>query len=448
MEFDFLVVGSGLCGSLAARHLEDSGRSVLVLEAGPALPARLLPGTVRGFQRAVAPIVEATGSQWSYRAPKGFQWHRVRARGGRTLLWGGWMERPTADYFEARRKLGAPWPRHLSRLRPWIRRAEEMLFVRPGKATALHRRLSDLGFAADVKRGCVLPTQPRMLTAADLRLGNKVRCDAPVRHLESRPNGVLAHLCDGDAVTARRVMLAASPIETARIVESSLVPSLRRNRLTFADHLIAGAIAIAPRQPFTPHPRGAAEASAVIHPEPTAGLRFTLEVRGPTPLEHLDPDDLAALGFTAKQAAQHSFYVVFAMGETDAFVPRELQLMPRVHDALGRATPRFVHRRHTVTERRLAQQMNERCLEIANELAQTPEHRFLIYDALDFSSGGHEVGTCVERVSKSGEVLELPGVYIADGAAVPAATDRHPSLTLAANALRVAEAAKGSLCRN
>ena len=43
------------------------------------------------------------------------------------------------------------------------------------------------------------------------------------------------------------VVLAASPIETARILESSLPEKQRRRRIDVFDHLIAGAIAIAPR---------------------------------------------------------------------------------------------------------------------------------------------------------------------------------------------------------
>ena len=74
--------------------------------------------------------------------------------------------------------------------------------------------------------------------------------------------------------------------------------------------------------------------------------------------------------------------------------------------------------------------------------------RFLIYDALDFSSGGHEVGTCLDRIDDHGEVNGVPGLFIADGAGVPAATDRHPSLTLAANALRVTEAVWRSFSRD
>ncbi len=436
MRFDAVVIGSGLCGTLAARQLEQAGQRVLVLEAGPGAPKQL-PGDVVGFQRAVAPLTKIDALAWGFRAPRDYEWHRVRARGGRTLVWGGWMERPPADYFAMRRKLGAPWPQAFDGLAPWLARAETMLSVRGGRPGALHRTLRRHGVEAGVKRESVLLGQRRMLTAVDLPLRAKVRCETTVLRLEPDGDGWVVHLAKGAAVKARRVVLAASPIETARIVEASVAPAQRRTKLEVFDHLIAGAIAIADRQEVTPHPKTAAEPSAVVHPAPGAKARFSLEVRGPTPLEALDEEDLAALGFTKAQALEHSFYVVFAMGETDPRVPRQVLLDEAHLDGLGRPMPRFVKRRHTPYEAALAAKMNARVLGLGRKLATSSKQAFLIYDATDFSSGGHEVGTCLGRVDDRGEVTTLPGVFIVDGSGVPAATDRHPSLTLAANTLRI-----------
>jgi len=444
MRFDIVVVGSGLCGSLAAQHLEREGHSVLMLEAGPALPAEL-PADVAGFQRAVAPVTAVAGERWAFAAPRGYEWHRVRARGGRTLLWGGWMERPPPDYFEARQRDGAAWPASFSGLAPWVRRAERVLSVRSGRVGRLHRTLAGLGVTAGPKREAVLLGKRRMLTAADLKLETPVQCDSPVLRVERVGDVLAVHTTTGAAVAARRIVLAASPIESARILEASLPLSLRRRRVDLHDHLISGAIAICGRERASVHPRAAAEPSAVVHPSPRSRLRYTLEVRGPTPLEALDTEDLQALGFTPDEAAKRSFYVVFAMGETDPHAPRHVEFDSGTLDALGRPVPRFIRRRHTAREKQLGAQMNERVLGLAKRLANGPKQAFLIYDALDFSSGGHEVGTCVGRLDARMEALALPNVFVADGAGVPAATDRHPSLTLAANALRVAEAVATSL---
>lgn len=439
MRVDAVVVGSGLCGALAAQHLEAAGHSVLVLEGGPGLP-RSLPGDVVGFQRAVAPVTRAPDATWGFRAPKGFEWHRVRARGGRTLLWGGWMERAPADYFEARTCMGAAWPAVFDDLAPWFRRAERVLSVRSGRRGRLHQTLAKLGHDSGTKRECVLLGQRRMLTAADLSLRAQVRCDSPVLQVERTTRGLVVTLTSGERIATRRVVLAASPIETARIVEASLPPEQRRRRVELFDHLIAGAIAIGPRERPGRHPTASAEPSAVMHPDRGARTRFTTEVRGPTPLETLDAEDLKNLGFTPEEAAKHSFFVVFAMGETDPSSPRYVELERDRLDELGRPMPRFVRRAHTTSETSLAKQMNRQVLRLARALAASPDRAFLIYDALDFSSGGHEVGTCLGRIDDHGEVNGVPGLFIADGAGVPAATDRHPSLTLAANALRVTEA--------
>lgn len=442
---DVLVVGSGLCGTLAAKHLEKAGRSILVLEGGRGLPTSLPDGVV-AYQRAIAPLVRTDEKAWAFRAPRGFEWHRVRARGGRTLLWGGWMERPPRDYFGSRRRAGAAWPQGLdAELERWVVQAERLLTVRSGRRGRLHRRLAALGHDAAAKRESVLMGHHRMLTAADVALRTEVRCESPVVRIEARNEGLVAFTASGDSFRARRVVLAASPIETARILESSLPEKQRRPRVDLFDHLIAGAIAVAPRERHAKHPRAAAEPSAVIHPPRNARVRFTTEIRGPTPLESLDAEDLASLGFTEEQAVRHSFYVVFAMGETDPAKPRKVEFDARALDGLGRPSPRFIARAHTKTEVSLGKQMNRQVIGLARELASSRDRAFLIYDALDFSSGGHEVGTCLDRIDAQGQVKALPGVFIADGAGVPAATDRHPSLTLAANALRVAAALSRSL---
>lgn len=442
---DVLVVGSGLCGTLAAKYLENEGHSVLVLEGGSALPA-VLPGDVVGFQRAVAPVTRSVGKAWAFRAPRGYEWHRVRARGGRTLLWGGWMERPPGDYFDARRDSGAGWPTGLTEeLIPWIRRAERLLTVRSGRRGRLHRKLQSLGYKAGTKRESVLLGQRRMLTAADVALQSTVRCASPVVRVEPTDKGVVVHTAAGQTHRAKRVVVAASPVETARILEASLPETHRRRRIEFFDHLIAGAVAIGARQRTGTHPKTAADPSAVMHPSPSARTRFTMEVRGPTPLESLDEEDLRNLGFSNDEATTRSFYVVFAMGETDPDSPRHVEFDPRSLDGLGRPAPRFLARAHTPSETTLAKQMNRKVLALARQLASNRNSAYLIYDALDFSSGGHEVGTCLNRLDAHGQVTELPGVYVADGSGIPAATDRHPSLTLAGNALRVADAVSKNL---
>lgn len=438
MRFDSIVVGGGLCGTLAAQHHAQFGQRVLLLEAGPT-GKRELPDDVAGFMASTRDLTRVDAQKWAFRGPRGYEWHRVRALGGRTLLWGGWMMRPNSDYFLARRAHGAAWSLELEHLEPWLELAEERLQVQKGTRGPLHRKLARLGVKTLAKREAVLPNGRRMLTALDFRPA-RVR-EGTVLSFERSRSSVRVHLEDGRALETRRLVLAASPIETARIVEASRGEQGRR-RIPYADHLLSGVICIVDRELSVPHPVGAPDQSAVIEPAPGAKHRFTVELRGPTPLEFLDPDDVQALGFTEDTARRKSFYVVFAMGETDPHRQRIVELDPSTRDALGRAAPRFVKRRHTVAEERLAKAMNATCARLARQLAPGST-RYQIYDALDFGSGGHETGTCVDLVDSNGELREFPGVFLADGASVPGATDGHPSLTLAANALRVAHAALG-----
>lgn len=437
MRFESIVVGGGLCGTLAAQHLSQAGKSVLLLEAGPT-EKRELPGDVAGFLRTTRELTKVDPARWAFAGPRGYDWHRVRALGGRTLLWGGWMMRATPDYFAAREKLDAAWPAEMTKLASWVKLAEKRLAVKKGKRGVLHRHLKQLGFDTLVKHEAVQPGTRRMMTALDLRPEHVQ--EATVLSFEQKDGVVVVHLEGGTTLETKQLLLAASPIETARIIAASRNTG-KRTRLSYADHLIAGVIGITERRPDMGHPLDGADPSAVVAPAAKAKHRMTIEVRGPTPLEHLDPDDVKALGFTEVTAKNHSFYVVFAMGETDPHLPRQCVLDPAKTDSLGRPQPRFVKRKHTAWERSLGTQMNRTCIRIGKSLVGKKGPWYQIYDALDYGSGGHEVGTCANEVGPDGALRDFPSVFLADGSGVPAATDRHPSLTLAANALRVADAA-------
>jgi choline dehydrogenase-like flavoprotein len=62
--------------------------------------------------------------------------------------------------------------------------------------------------------------------------------------------------------------------------------------------------------------------------------------------------------------------------------------------------------------------------------------------ALANAGAGHEAGTCAARglVDGEGRLRALGNVWIADASTMPTSGDRHPTLTLLANATRTADA--------
>ncbi len=76
-DLDVVVVGAGPAGWIAADRIRKRGLKVVVVEAGP-----------RPQPHFASPQLDRHA--WAYRAEGGsFDWYRVRAVGGRGLLWGG-----------------------------------------------------------------------------------------------------------------------------------------------------------------------------------------------------------------------------------------------------------------------------------------------------------------------------------------------------------------------
>lgn len=150
-EYDAIVIGSGAAGGVAAKCLTDGGASVLVLEAGPELPAvagRELALSPQAFaaQKDRQPIqsqslaynnrnchlfIDDIENPYSVGADTNFTWIRSRQAGGRTVLWSRFALRMSADEFTSPRQDGFAmcWPIAYEELAPYYDRVENWIGV-------------------------------------------------------------------------------------------------------------------------------------------------------------------------------------------------------------------------------------------------------------------------------------------------------------------------------
>jgi len=289
--FDVVVVGGGLCGATVAGRLSSMGVRCALLGAG-AGPLDSGPASWRAFTRGTAPLTMVDAQAWAFRGGRRpIEWMRVRAAGGRTLLWGGWMVRPEASNLADARALGRAWPISFDALDRMVRLAERRLSVRNGRAGELVRLLRRAGAAAGPKRASVGPGGGRPLYALDVQGGATLfPRTVALRAVLDREGRAQAVECvdpvDGRVhrIEARAIVLAASAIESARILHATSGLELERLGHGLVDHMYCGAIAIV-RVPPPQTEAGPLERAAIVRPERCAsGLGFSIEARGPGPV--------------------------------------------------------------------------------------------------------------------------------------------------------------------
>lgn len=464
---DVVVVGGGPTGALVARILHDRGLNVLVLEAGAA--PKVGPRTgVRRYEVEIAKHGHVDGSTWAYRGVD--DWLRVRALGGRTLLWGGWAIRACEQNWRDAHDAGVPWPFPLSELTPFYEAVERyfrvwgaydrLAVVPDGKyvgTTRLHARFGaiekKLGLPVVAKR--VAWTRGRPTTALDVLAGVPVRTGQIALRVEAdrdgRARGVIVRTARGEKfVRARNVVLASSPFETARLLlesRDSGVPDETGNVGLWTDHMVASNLVLMPRRTA---PGGDDFARHALVPRfvNVEGGRmrsylggFSVEIGGPVSAHTLGKERLAALGLDTDEAASCSAFVVHALGEMLPHRERRVALAVERDDLrrpIINVTPRY-----GTNERRMGKDMQEASVAIAEALAGPRATVFPFVSPLK-SPVSHEAGTCRmgaaadAPVDGSGRVRGTRNLYVVDASVMPLTTDRHPTLTLLAVAARTA----------
>jgi gluconate 5-dehydrogenase len=463
--YDVIVVGAGPAGLLVADQLEQGGHRVLLIEAGP---TRYVPP---GGQSSSDPVVEAESRlaranaprvdfgridpAWRFRA-LGAEcwWPRAMAVGGRANLWGGWLSRFGPEVFQE-----GGWPYGARVLAPYYRVAEQWL----GATTeALDPRFKRAGRALGVRVcGRVSARAPNGQHWQGLHVGAAERARTSVVALRVEPgrDTTALHVLSGagrETLTARAVVLAASPVETTRLLLESGVrhPQLGR-RLT--DHFGLSYVLFEPSRPCGEDMSHKATPAAFIPrfvnrgdgtKRPYRG-GYSLELIGPMPMTYLDPELRALLGKNDVPPGG-SFTFVSALGEQWRHKDRFVDLAPRARDTLRRRVPQ-VHLAWSADERRMVADMKTSCCDVAHAIASPGAELVPYRDPFVLPALFHPAGTCAMATDRSapcdprGRLRALPSVWVADASVFPSGGDCHPTLTVVAHALRVAESVDQAL---
>lgn len=432
---DVVVVGAGPAGCLTAQRLEERGLAVTLLDAGPRLPAKTRAPEV---DRRIWPFsVEGDG----------FDWYRVRAVGGRAHLWGSWSHRFPDNVF---RRGG--WPFGRRALDRHYAAAEAQIGLKRGvlsprfEAVATALELTMVPKAGARLRGGAVWT-PRLLPVA-----RRARQHLPATRLEhsrGRVQAVVAWDLRRErpvTVPCRAAILAASPIETARLLLASALGPLGRDvGHGLVDHMVASYVLLEP----TPAPRGADDLHASALVESFVNLDdqtarpyrggFSIELAGPVPVSALGLERMVPGGEEERWSATQ----LHALGECFPHAGRFVTLDPSLTDATGSAAPR-IHVAWTLEEEAMAEDMKQACAQLSDALA-IPGSKLIKFADPQTAGAGHEAGTCAMGLeapapcTPQGRLRALTNVWVADASTMPTSGDRHPTLTVLAQALRAAD---------
>jgi choline dehydrogenase-like flavoprotein len=142
---DFVVIGSGIIGSLTARKLVKSGASVLILEAGPRITRDEIVARFRNTTRrsdwmspyppapwAPHPIYQPKDNGHLIQAgPYPYPAEYMRMYGGSTWHWAAqaWRNVPNDFRIRSLYGVGVDWPITYEELEPFYQEAEEIMGV-------------------------------------------------------------------------------------------------------------------------------------------------------------------------------------------------------------------------------------------------------------------------------------------------------------------------------
>jgi choline dehydrogenase-like flavoprotein len=145
LSADIVVIGSGICGSLAARKLAAAGASVLILEAGPRVDRGMLTANFRNSPRKgdfmspypyspLAPHPDYQPQDNNYLIQKGpapYKAEYIRVVGGTSWHWAAqaWRLLPNDLRLHSLYGVGRDWPISYDDIEPYYYEAEVLMGV-------------------------------------------------------------------------------------------------------------------------------------------------------------------------------------------------------------------------------------------------------------------------------------------------------------------------------
>jgi choline dehydrogenase-like flavoprotein len=498
VRYDAIVIGSGAAGGMAAKTLTDGGASVLLLEAGPELPAedcRPRQRSRQEFESIKARqsvqsqnlwynkenchlFVDDLENPYSTEPSTQFNWIRSRQAGGRTLVW----SRIALRLFEEDLKSGAgdgvgePWPIGYQDLAPYYDTVEELVGVQsriksppcvpdgrflPGQAPE-----SDAA-PASVARNAV--AKPRGIPAPEVVDDTNRSASAPPSHsslgstllqcnqqkLTFRSNCVAARIVlDGPErargvafidrltgqwheVSARTIILCASTIESIRL----LLASATRD-----------------------HPGGLGNSSGTLGHyllDHFGGTRMValgklkdVESSGTERLYvprfcnrgRQDEDFVRGYGIQGELQVRTRGTAILSLGVFGEVLPyfeNSVQLDETIKDVLGLSVP-MISFRYRENEHRMAQHAALAVREIVDSIGFQP---VTVQDSvLPPGTRAHELGGVRMGASRITSVLnafnqcwDVGNLFVTDGSCFPSASYKGPTLTIMALTRRACE---------
>ncbi len=470
MKYDVIIIGSGAGGSAAAYHLTQTGRRVLLLEKGEALPR---DGSTLDVDTVMRRGAFLSTEAWLDRGGRLVVPEEHFNLGGKTKWYGAALLRFGAREFEADPAHAClPWPIGYDDLEPYYEEAERLLGVRTFPAepaldrlfkalertdAGWRRHMLNLGLSTEVLnhaeeaahfdgfasvRGLKSDAEERLLERVRTRPNLQIASGKAVCALLPAPGAPLriagVECEDGTRYCADLVLLAAGALHSPRLLQTYMeaagiadrLPAYRNVGRNYKFHVLTALLAFTPakvedvlsKTMLLTHEALAHSTVQTLGGNLAAEILRT-QAPGWVPRMAVEPFARRAIGlFLQTEDGSHPDNRILA--------PSGSRARPQIDHDPARLPQAYAE--HGELVRRLKRQLLR--------LGYLPVTR-----AIPITGTAHACGTLVTGrdparsvVDAEGRVHGMENLYVVDGSVLPRSSRVNPALTIYAWALRVA----------